>query len=147
VGASLNYDDDSISVDYKEGVNEDEDNDYHNNYDDDDNNNKEEEEAAAAVRNNKRRHGRMEEEGEGGGGGGEEDNDEEVVVVMWLSVKVMSKMSDGEFLCTHFNTELQKNGSSICRNRQCNCLTILRNGNACLSIARFMTWFTRQTQY
>jgi hypothetical protein len=41
----------------------------------------------------------MEEEEEGGGGGGEEDNDEEDVVVMWLGMKVMSKMSDGE-LCS-----------------------------------------------
>ena len=67
-------------------------------------------------------------------------------MVMWLSVKVMSKMSDDE-LCTHFNTELQKNGSSICQNRQCNCLAILRNGNARSSIARYMTWFAWQTQY
>mgnify|MGYP006172925053 CR=1 FL=1 len=56
------------------------------------------------------------------------------------------KMSDGE-LCSHFNTDLQKKGSSICRNRQCNCLAILRNGNAHSSIARYMTWFARQTQY
>jgi hypothetical protein len=41
----------------------------------------------------------------------------------------MSKMSDGE-LCTHFSTELQKKGSSICLNRQCNCLAIFHNGNA-----------------
>ena len=97
--------------------------------------------------------------------GGEEDNDEEDGVVMWLSVKVMSKMSDGELcshfntnlqkkgssingeLCSHFNTDLQKKGSSICRNRQCNCLAILRNGNAHSSTARYMTWFAWQTQY
>ncbi len=85
-------------------------------------------------------------EEEGGGGGKEEDNDEEDVVVMWLSVKVMSKISDGE-LCSHFNTDFQKMGSSICRNRQCNCLAILRNGNARSSIARYMTWFARQTPY
>ena len=65
---------------------------------------------------------------------------------MWLNVKVMSKMSDGE-LCSHFNTDLQKKGSSICQNRQCNCLAILHNGNARSSIARYMTWFARQTQY
>jgi hypothetical protein len=48
---------------------------------------------------------------------------------------------------SHFNTELQKKGSSICLNRQCNSLAILRHGNACSSIARYMTWFARQTQY
>jgi hypothetical protein len=68
------------------------------------------------------------------------------VVMLWLSVRAMSKMSDGE-LCTHFNTELQKKGSSICPNRQCNCLAIFRNGNARSSIVRYMTWFARQTQY
>ena len=141
VGASLNYDDNSSSVDDKESINDEDDNYHNNNYDDDTN---EEEEEAAAVRNNKRRHGTIEEEG--GDGGREEDNEEEDVVVMWLSVKVMSKMSDGE-LCTHFNTKLQKKGSSICQNRQCNCLAILHIGNARLSIARYMTWFARQTQY
>ncbi len=38
-------------------------------------------------------------------------------------------------------------GSSICPNRQCNCLAILRNGNAHSSIVRYMTWFAQQTQY
>jgi hypothetical protein len=68
------------------------------------------------------------------------------VVMLWLSAKAMSKMSDSE-LCTHFNTELQKKGSSICPNRQCNCLTIFCNRNARSSIVRYMTWFARQTQY
>jgi hypothetical protein len=122
----LNYDDDSSSVGDKDSV-DDEDDDYHNNYDDD---NDDKDEEAAAVRNNtKRRHGTMEEEG--GGGGGEEDNDEEDVVVTWLSMKGMSKMSDGE-LCSHFNTKLQKKESSICQNRQCDCLAILRNQRICL---------------
>jgi len=85
-------------------------------------------------------------EEEGGGADGKEDNDEEDVVRMWLSVRAMAKMSDGE-LCTHFKTQLQKKGRSICPNRQCDCLAILRNGNARASIARYMTWFARQSQY
>ncbi len=63
VGASLNYDDHSSSVNDKESI-DNEDADYHNNDNDDDN---DEEEEAAAVRNNKRRHGKMEEEGRGRG--------------------------------------------------------------------------------
>ncbi len=77
--------------------------------------------------------------------GAEEDNNEEDAVVMF-SMRRKSKMSDGE-LCTHFNTHLQTKGSSICPNRQCNCFALLRNENARSSIARYMTWFSRQTQY
>jgi hypothetical protein len=91
--------------------------------------------------------GRWRRRGGGGDGGREEDNDEEdVVVMLWLSVREMSKKSDSE-VCTHFNTQLQKKGSSICPNRQCDCLTIFCNGNARSSIVRYMTWFARETQY
>ncbi len=138
MGALLTYENDGSNVVDDSGV-DDEDYDYNNRNDDyvGDNDNGEEEEEATAVRNNKHRHGTMEEEG---GGGEEEDK------VIWLSMKSRSKMSDGE-LCTHFNTQLQKKGSSICPNRQCNCLALLHNGNARSSIVRYMTWFSRQTQY
>ncbi len=142
VGLSLNFDDDSSSVDDKESV-DNEDVDYHNNYDHNDDNDDDKEEEAA-PRNSKRRHGMMEEEGGGGGGEDEDSNegalDEECV---WLDQKSKSKMSDIE-LCNYYNTKLQKMGATSCSNPQCNCLAILRDGRARSSVARYLAWISRR---
>ena len=122
VGASSNYDDHSCSVNDNVGVDNEDNNSYHNNddYDDD-----EEEMEAAPVRNTKRQHGTMMEEEEAGD---EEDEEVEGINVR-LSVKSKSKMSD-EDLLIHFDNRFEKRASSICPNRQCDCLAILRNRKA-----------------
>lgn len=93
-----------------------------NNNDDDD---------AAAVRSNKHQCGMMEEED-----AGDKDNEEVEEEYARLSVKNKSKMSYTDVLI-HFNTQFEKRASSICPNRQCDCLSILGNRNTCSSIARY----------
>jgi hypothetical protein len=44
-------------------------------------------------------------------------------------------------LCKYFNSELQKKGSSDCGNRDCDCLTILSNGQVRSAISRYLSWF------
>jgi hypothetical protein len=138
VGGGLNYNDDGISIDDNNAdyVGEDEDE-----VDDDaigvnDN----DDDKAAAVRNNKRQHGTMEEEEAG-------DDDEEVEEkYVRLSVRSKSKISDTDLLI-HFNTRFEKRASSICPNRQCDCLSILGNRNARSSIVRYFSWFKKKETY
>jgi hypothetical protein len=139
VGASSNYDDHSCSVNDNVGVDNEDNNSYHNNddYDDD-----EEEMEAAPVRNTKRQHGTMMEEEEAGD---EEDEEVEGINVR-LSVKSKSKMSD-EDLLIHFDNQFEKRAGSICPNRQCDCLAILRNRKARSSVARYLAWFKKKETY
>jgi hypothetical protein len=135
VRASLNYADHNSSVDDNVSV-DNKDDDYHNN---DNDNDDEEEMEAAPVRNTKRQHGTIMEEEEAGD---EEDEEVEGIYVR-LSVKSKSKMSD-EDLLIHFDNRFEKRASSICPNRQCDCLTILPNQNARSSVARYLAWFKRK---
>ena len=139
VGASLNYDDHSSSVDDNVGVNNEDEDSYHKN---DDDNDDEEEMEAALVRNTKHQHGMMMEEEEAAD---EEDEEVEGIYVR-LSVKTKSKMSD-EDLLIHFDNRFEKRASSICPNRQCDCLAILRNRNARSSVARYLAWFKKKETY
>ena len=52
-------------------------------------------------------------------------------------------MSDAD-LRNHFNSKLQKKGASNCGNQDCDCLTILSNGQVRSAVARYLSWFWRQ---
>ena len=70
----------------------------------------------------------------------EKNDDNEEMTITRLDVKSKSKMSDTD-LCNYFNSELQKKGTSDCGKCDCNCLTILSNGQVHSAVLRYLSWF------
>ncbi len=73
----------------------------------------------------------------------EKNEDDDEVTMQRLDIKSKLKMSDAD-LRNHFNSELQKKGASDCGNQDCDCLTILSDGQVPLAVARYLSWFWRR---
>ncbi len=73
----------------------------------------------------------------------ENNEDDNELTITRLDVKSKSKMSDAD-LCKYFNSELQKKGSSDCGNCDCDCLTILSDGQVRSAVSRYLSWFSRR---
>ncbi len=71
----------------------------------------------------------------------ENNEDDNGLTITRLDVKSKSKMSDAD-LCKYFNSELQKKGSSDCGNCDCDCLTILSDGQVRSAVSRYLSWFS-----
>ncbi len=69
-----------------------------------------------------------------------EEKDDDGLMITRLDIKSKSNMSDAE-LCQYFNSELQKMEASNCGNCNCDCLTILTNGQVRSAISRYLSWF------
>jgi hypothetical protein len=73
----------------------------------------------------------------------EKNEDDDEVTMQRLDIKSKLKMSDTD-LRNYFNSELQKKGASNCGNQDCDCFTILSDGQVHFAVARYLSWFWRR---